>query len=295
MLELNHLAELVAEHGAALQARPAPFELRGVRFCHSPDPSLMGVVNLSPDSWYRESVSLSVEAAVRRGRRLRAEGAVLIDVGAESTVLTAARVEGGEQTSRLVPVIAGLAAEGALVSVETYLPEVAEAALKAGAAVLNLTAAEDTVPFYRLAAEYGAGVILCYVQGRNVREVGDFQRAGDHAAVLTEYFRQETVKASSAGVRAIWIDPGLGFYYRNLTDSAERVRYQMTTFLHGFRLRTLGYPICQALPHAFEYFEEEVRCAEPFFAVLAALGKTDLIRTHEVARVRGVLRALGAW
>lgn len=295
MLELNHLAELAAEHGDALQARPAPFALRGVSFHHSPDPALMGVVNLSPDSWYRESVSLSVEAAIRRGRRLRADGAALIDVGAESTVLTAARVDGAEQTSRLVPVIAGLAAAGALVSAETYLPEVAEAALEAGAAVLNLTAAEDTAPFYRLAAEYEAGVIICYVQGKNVREVTDFQKAGDHVAALTEYFRQETAKASAAGVHAIWIDPGLGFYYRNLTDSAERVRYQMATFLHGFRLRTLGYPVCQALPHAFEYFEDEVRSAEPFFALLAALGKTDLIRTHEVARVRGVLRTLGAW
>ena len=56
----------------------------------------------------------------------------------------------------------------------------------------------------------------------------------------------------------------------------------MTTFLSSFRLRTIGFPLCQALPHAFEYFGEEVRCAEPFFAVLAALGKTDLFRTHEV-------------
>ena len=74
-----------------------------------------------------------------------------------------------------------------------------------------------------------------------------------------------------------------------------RVRHQMRTFLHSFRLRTLGWPVCHALPHAFEYFGEEVRCAEPFFAVLAALGKTDLFRTHEVARTRAVLETLGAW
>jgi dihydropteroate synthase len=64
----------------------------------------------------------------------------------------------------------------------------------------------------------------------------------------------------------------------------------MTTFLHTFRLRELGWPICHALPHAFEYFRDEVRSAEPFFAVLAALGKTDLFRTHETARVRAVLQ-----
>jgi hypothetical protein len=69
----------------------------------------------------------------------------------------------------------------------------------------------------------------------------------------------------------------------------------MAVFLGTFRLRTLGFPICNALPHAFEHFGEEVRCAEPFFAVLAALGKTDLFRTHEVPRIRAVLQTMGAF
>lgn len=295
MLELQDLAELWLAHGDPQGPRPAPFTLRGVRFEHHPETALMGVVNLSPDSWYRESVSLSVEAALRRGRRLLADGAVLVDVGAESTVLTAARVGTREQQGRLVPVIEGLAGLGALVSLETYLPEVARAGLEAGAALLNLTSASGTRQFYDLAAEYGAGVIICYVQGENVREVGDFLAGEDHTAVLEAYFAREIAGAREAGVEAIWIDPGLGFYYRNLQDSAERVRYQMATFLHGFRLRKLGAPVCQALPHAFEYFEDEVRSAEPFFSVLAALGQADLIRTHEVSRVRGVLRTLAAW
>ena len=88
------------------------------------------------------------------------------------------------------------------------------------------------------------------------------------------------------------IHPLNPFYYRNLQDSGVRVRHQMTTFLNTFRLRTLGFPICHALPHAFEYFGEEVRSAEPFFAVLAALGKTDLFRTHEVPRIRAVLETM---
>ena len=95
--------------------------------------------------------------------------------------------------------------------------------------------------------------------------------------------------ATRNGVKKILLDPGLGFYYRNLQDSAVRVRHQMNVFLNTFRLRNLGFPICHALPHAFEYFREEVRCAEQFFAVLAALGKTDLFRTHEVRRVKAVL------
>jgi dihydropteroate synthase len=138
-------------------------------------------------------------------------------------------------------------------------------------------------------------VILCHVQGRNVREVGDFDFGADPTQMLHDYFARQIEAAQKCGVEKILIDPGLGFYYRNLQDSAVRVRHQMTVFLNTFRLRTLGFPVCHALPHAFEYFGEEVRCAEPFFAVLAALGKTDLFRTHEVARIRGVLDTLNVF
>jgi dihydropteroate synthase len=109
---------------------------------------------------------------------------------------------------------------------------------------------------------------------------------------MKEYFSRQIDLAAKCGLERILIDPGLGFYYRNLQDSAVRVRHQMTVFLNSFRLRTLGFPVCHALPHAFEHFGEEVRSAEPFFAVLAALGKTDLYRTHEVSRVRAVLETL---
>ncbi|MDA0577232.1 MAG: dihydropteroate synthase [Verrucomicrobia bacterium] len=293
MLSLKHLAELAEGHAADLGAPVAAFDLRGQHFAPWPEASIMGVVNLSRDSWYRESVVMNVEAAVRRGRRLAVEGARIVDVGAESTVLSAERVGAEQQTACLVPVVRELSLAGVLVSVETYDLAVTRACLQAGAAVVNLTAAGDTEPFYRLAAAQDAGVIICYVQnGRHVRAVGDFNLQADHAAVLYDYFAREVERATRCGVTRLWIDPGLGFYYRNLNDSAVRVRHQIETFLNAFRLRKLGWPVCQALPHAFEYFEEEVRCAEPFFGVLALLGQTDLLRTHEVARLRGVLEAM---
>ncbi len=295
MLDLQYLASLVGAHGEALDAKVAAFELRGRAFAQWPRSALMGVVNLSADSWYRESVVLNVEAAVRRGRRLAEEGAALVDVGAESTLLNAERVDAALQNARLLPVVRELSEAGVLVSVESYHLEVSRACLEAGAAVVNLTAARDTEPFYRLAAEREAGVIICYIQDApNARMAGDLKLGGDHTAVLYEYFARETELAARCGVSRMWVDPGMGFYYRNLGDSAQRVRYQVETFLNAFRLRRLGWPVCQALPHAFEFFEEEVRSAEPFFAQLALLARTDLLRTHEVARVRGVLGAMGA-
>jgi hypothetical protein len=80
-----------------------------------------------------------------------------------------------------------------------------------------------------------------------------------------------------------------------LQDSSVRVRHQMSVFLNSFRLRTLGFPICHALPHAFEFFGEEVRSAEGFFAVLAAIGQASLFRTHELPRVKAVLDTLAAY
>ena len=282
-------------HEGALKAKVAAFDVCGRRFDGNARPEFMGVINLSADSWYRESVSLSAGAAIRRGRILAAQGAAILDIGAESSLEQAERVEEARQCSRLIPVVRELAAEGHVVSVETYHPEVTRACVEAGARVLNLTGNVRTPEMFRMVADHGGAVILCHVQGANVREVGDFDFGADPAAMLYEHFARQLEVATSNGVTRAWIDPGLGFYYRNLNDSATRIRHQMRVFLNTFRLRCLGFPTCHALPHAFECFEDDVRCAEPFFAVLAALGRTDLFRTHEVPRVRAVLRTLGLW
>lgn len=293
MLSLESLVSLARDHAADLPAEVREFSLKGVPFRAADRPHLMGVVNFSADSWYRESVVLSTSTAIERIRRLHVEGAHLVDLGAESSLAHAARADAETQNHILLPVLRELAPEGLLLSVETYQPATARACLEAGAAVLNLTGSRPSEEVYRMVADHGAGIVLCYVQGPHVREVGDFVRSPDHGAALREYFQKEIGRAVAAGVQAIWIDPGLGFYYRNLQDSTDRIRYQAETFLHTFRLRRLGWPVCHALPHAFEFFQEEVRTAESLFAVLAILGKTDLLRTHEIPKVRAVVRTLG--
>lgn len=295
MLTLEYLAELLEKNRTATHAPVREFSIAGKHFTFNSRPAVMGVINLSPDSWYRESVCLNAESALRRGKVLAAQGADIVDVGAESTLAHAALVDDARQSSQLVPAIKALRAAGILVSAETYQPAVTRACLEAGANVLNLTGTDRTEEQFRMAAAHDAAVIICYVQGRNVREVGEFDFSADPVALMQDYFARQIESAQRNGVEKLLLDPGLGFYYRNLQDSAVRVRHQMTVFLNTFRLRLLGFPICHALPHAFEYFGDEVRCAEPFFAVLAALGKTDLFRTHEVPRTRAVLETLRAF
>jgi dihydropteroate synthase len=292
MLTLEKISELLEKNSAFASARVKEFSIGDKKFNFNSSPAIMGVVNLSADSWYRESVCLSADSAIARGKILAAQGAEIIDLGAESTLAHAARANAAAQNSKLIPVIKKLRAEKILVSVETYSSSVARKCLAADANILNLTGIANSKEIFKMVAAHDAAVIICFVAGKNVREVGDFDLRVDPILILRDFFSRQIEIAQRCGVEKIFLDPGLGFYYRNLQDSAVRVRHQMNIFLNTFRLRALGFPVCHALPHAFEFFRDEVRCAEPFFAVLAALGKTDLFRTHEVPRVKAVLETL---
>lgn len=292
MLTLENLYEIQEQYNDALKVQVEEFSIGNKEFNFNSEPAILGVVNLSSDSWYRESVCLSSEQAIRRGIMLKAQGADFVDIGAESTLPNAERVEDVRQQSKILPVLEALNQEGVLTSIETYYPQVARECLRVGANIINLTGSQDNKEIYQQVSEFDAGVIICYVQGKNVREVDDFDFGNDPTDLMYDYFAKEIELATKLGVRKIFVDAGLGFYYKNLQDSSLRIRFQMKTFLNTFRLRKLGFPVCHALPHAFEYFGEEVRSAEPFFAVLAALGKTDLFRTHEVPKIKAVLDTL---
>jgi len=291
---LHEMATLADAHAAALVAPVRAFDIGGRMFDCDARPEMMGVVNLSRDSWYRESVVHDADAAIRRGAVLAAQGAAIVDIGAESTLEHAARVSPEDQVAAVLPVVRGLGERGILTSVETYSPEVARVVLGAGANVLNLTGVEREDEVYAAAAEHDAAIIMCFVQGANVREVNDLVLGDDPIPALIEHFGPRLDRAVAQGVERIFIDPGLGFYYGNLLDGPTRVRHQVKVFINTFRLRVLGWPVCHALPHAFDFFGDEVRSAEPFFAVLASLGRTGLFRTHEVPRVGAVLDTLGA-
>ena len=122
MLKLEQLAELLEKNRAAAATQVKEFSIGGKTFAFNSRPAIMGVVNLSPDSWYRESVCLTAEAAVRRGRILSAQGADIVDLGAESTLAHAARVDDAAQISKLIPVIKALRQAGILVSAKRIPP-----------------------------------------------------------------------------------------------------------------------------------------------------------------------------
>ena len=296
MLDFDKLRGLLRRHGADWEAplvSPREFGIGGRKFDFNARRALMGVINLSTDSGYAESVVRSPATAIERGVSLAAQGADFVDIGAESTLPHARNVPPEEQAALIAPVVRALAQKGVLVSVESYHPAVLEAAGAAGAALFNLTGVREAQEIFKLAKRFGAAVIHCYVQGETARHVSDFSFMEDMSQVAAAYFEERIAAARRAGVTRNIIDPGLGFYYQNLEDGAVRVNHQLSMLIRAFRLRPLGVPVMNVLPHAPEIFgEAHRREAEPLFAVLALMGGSHILRTHEVeavARVRALL------
>jgi dihydropteroate synthase len=296
VITLADLGSLHLEYGDAWRAPVTPVVLGGPRgevVVGDGQVTLMGCVNLSRDSTYRESVAVSPADAVRMGRIQVAQGAAIVDLGAESSNANAARVGPDAQIATLVPAVEGLAEE-AIVSVETYEPRVVRACLQAGARILNMTGRQHEDEMLTLAAEHDAAVVMCFGEVANVREASDTPPDADPMPVLLEHFGVRLERARALGVERVIIDPGMGFHYGNLLDPLGRARHQSRVLTQTFRLRPLGVPVCNVLPHSYDIFGDEFRKAEGFYAVLAALGGAHMLRIHEVPHLRAVLAALSA-
>lgn len=290
LISPDFLLPLWQEHRDAITAPIKSFSFPKFDLTFDDRAYQMGVINLSRDSSYRESIALSLDQAVRRGKRMALDGCKVIDIGAESTGVGTARADAGEQNDLLLPVIEALAAEGILVSVDTYLPDVVEASLQAGAGVVNLTGRVEDDAFYRMIAKYEAGVILCYTPGEHGRSEVDPPSRDELIDVQMDYLRQAADRAVRAGVERIWLDPGMGVgYYHALPDGPRRIRHQVENTMQAFRFRSLGWPTCVTMASPVAMFGEEVRSAETCFSTLAMLAKVNLLRTHEPARIQPIL------
>ncbi|MFJ9566814.1 dihydropteroate synthase [Streptomyces fuscichromogenes] len=295
MISLAQLTDLARRFESELFSPVEPLRVGDREIDVDTTPAIMGCINLSRDSTYRESIAASTESAVRKGRILAAQGADIVDIGAESSNPRTGQVTVRDQVAALVPVVKELASERIAVSVETYEPAVARACLEAGALVLNYSGGLATDgEMFPILANRRATVVLCHVEGKDSRDVRAKGVEQDPIPRMLEYFERRVEQARSTGVDRIVIDPGIGFSHDRHISAEARVHYQGRALLNTFRLRRMGLPICHALPHAFSLFEDEFRTAEGFFTVLAHLGGTGVYRTHEVPRIRAVLAALRA-
>ena len=178
-----------------------------------PEPVVMGVVNVTPDSFSDGGEWLDAEAAIAHGHDLVAQGAAILDIGGESTRPGAEPVSEAEELRRVVPVLTGLAGAGARLSIDTSKAAVAAAALDAGATLVNdVTALRGDPDMAALVAERGCDVCLMHMLGEP-RTMQRDPRYVDVVAEVAAFLEQRLEHAVRHGIAAerVWLDPGIGF------------------------------------------------------------------------------------
>ena len=168
-------------------------------------PAVMGVVNVTPDSFFPASRTRAVEDAVERGLEHFRHGAEVVDVGGESTRPGATPVDEAEELLRVVSVVRLLATHGP-VSIDTQKARVAREAVAAGASVIN----DVSSTLYEVAGELGVGYVAMHRQGES-RVMQDNPNYGDVVAEVSDFLADVAQRARAAGVRELWLDPGIGF------------------------------------------------------------------------------------
>jgi dihydropteroate synthase len=177
------------------------------------DPTVMGVVNVTPDSFSDGGRYLDVERAVAHGRRLVEEGADILDVGGESTRPGSSPVDEAEELQRVVPVVERLAGLAPRVSVDTTKASVARASLDAGARIVNdVTALRGDPALAGLVAERGAEVCLMHMRGEP-RTMQEGPRYDDVVDDVRAFLEERLAFAVAQGIAEehVWLDPGIGF------------------------------------------------------------------------------------
>jgi dihydropteroate synthase len=252
-------------------------------------PRLMGVVNVTPDSFSDGGLFLDAEAAIAHGRELAAQGAEILDVGGESTRPGAEAVSAAEEVARVVPVVAGLAG-AATVSVDTSKVEVAAAALDAGASIVNdVTALRGAPEIGALCAEQGAGLVLMHMRGdpRTMQENPVYDDVVDDVkAFLAE--RLEAAVAAGVDEERVWIDPGIGF--------GKTLEHNLELLRRLGELRELGRPFLvgasrKSFIGKIDGSEVDDRLGGTIASsVLAMAEGADVLRVHDVAEAAQAVR-----
>jgi dihydropteroate synthase len=257
-------------------------------------PLVMGVVNITPDSFSDGGLFLDPEAAIAQARRLVEEGADILDIGGESSRPGADPVSLEEELRRVLPVLKGCVALGRPVSVDTYKPEVMQAAAASGAAMLNdIWGFRRPGAFEAACAAAREGLALCVMHMQ--RDPKNMQREPHYDDVVAEvgqFLRERVAAFEVAGVPAaqLVIDPGFGF--------GKTVQHNLTLLRHFQELVTPGVPVLAGLSRKSTIGAITGRAADERVsgsvaaALIAAQNGAKILRVHDVAATRD---ALAVW
>jgi len=263
----------------------------GAELALGPQARLMGIINATPDSFSDGGAALAPEAALAQAAAMLAAGADILDIGGESTRPGASAVSPAEEQRRILPIIRAIAARfpAALISVDTYRPAVAEAALAAGAHIINdICGLQQDLAMAELAAQSGAGLVIMHTgRGR--------QKVADPLADQRLFFARSLEIAAQAGIKRqqIMLDPGFGF--------AKTPAENLALLRRGGELRQFGLPLLAGTSRKGFLGkisgEEEPSARDGATAassVLLRLAGFAVFRVHNVALNRQALRVADA-
>ena len=256
---------------------------------------IMGIINVTPDSFSDGGKYANVEAAVMRAKQMVADGADIIDIGGESSRPGSEPISANEECRRVVPVVQALAEQFQIpISVDTYKAEVAYEALSAGACVINdITALHGDPNMCQIVADAQAGVILMHMQG----VPATMQKAPTYQNVVLEVHAWLTEVASQAVDRGIdssriMIDPGIGFG-KTLDHNLEILRHLM-------QFRGIGYPLLVGVSRKKfigQILDLPVHQREEGTAATVAwsiINGANVVRVHDVAKMKQVAQVIDA-
>jgi dihydropteroate synthase len=246
---------------------------------------VMGVINVSPDSKNVHTVARSVDEAMLMADRYRKWGATFIDLGGQSSHFDNPTIDSVDEISRSVPVIEALVAEGHLVSIDTWKPDVARAAIEAGAVIVNDTGGLADDEMRQVVAGSGVAAVAVYVEGDNPHDVGEIEIRDDKAKTTADRFRVLVEELSGAGIDNVILDPGIALNYRGDYQAYTRMQLEVIAGLGS--LKSLGRPILVPIPRKRDFHRVAA------YVSLALEHEADIIRAHDVAMACDLARLFG--
>jgi len=246
---------------------------------------VMGVINVSPDSKNVHTVVGSVDEALLLADRYRSWGATMIDLGGQSSHFDNPTIEAMDEIARVVPVIEALVAEGHLVGIDTWKPDVASAAVDAGVVIINDTGGLTDPEMRQAVAQAGVAAIAVYVEGDHPHDVGEIEIKEDKANQTANAFGVLLSELAEIGIENVILDPGIALNYRG--DYEAYTRMQLRVIADSGRLRALGKPVLIPIPRKRDFHRVVA------YISLALEHKADIIRVHDVAVACDLARLFG--
>lgn len=245
----------------------------------------MGVINVSPDSKNTHTVARSVDETLTMADRYRQWGATLIDLGGQSSHIDNPTIEAADEISRVVPAIEALSADGHLVAIDTWKPEVAQAAVDAGAVIVNDTGGLADPDMRAVVARNRVAAVAVHVEGANPHAVDEVEIREDKAEHTADGFRSLLADLADDGIDNVIVDPGIALNYRGDYEAYSRMQLQV---IAGSRhLHALGMPVLIPIPRKRDGHRLAV------YMGLALEHEADIIRAHDVAMACDLVRLFG--